>query len=138
MQVGLHDDREQGLVDPASAFEQAGEERTGAQFRDPQLQIPGRGDQRAGAMAVALGGAFRGTLVEAGSDGVGELGLDQRLVDRFGGAADPVADSGGLECVEDFEQDRLVPGPFRGTSLRDPWSVHADSRGGPNQRTQAR
>lgn len=57
-------------------------------------------------MAVALVGAFRGTLMQRGADGVGELGLDQRLVDRFRGGADTVADIGGLECVGDFEQGR--------------------------------
>jgi hypothetical protein len=57
VQVGLHHHREQRLVDPAAAFQQAGEERAGAQFRDPQLQIPRGGRQRAGAVAVTQGGA---------------------------------------------------------------------------------
>ena len=40
VQIGLHDHREQRLVDPPPALEQAGEERPGPQLRDPQLQIP--------------------------------------------------------------------------------------------------
>jgi hypothetical protein len=40
MQIRLHDDGEQGLVDAASPLEQAGEERPGSQLGDAQLQIP--------------------------------------------------------------------------------------------------
>ena len=35
VQVGLHDHREQRLVDPAPAFEQGGEERPAAELGDP-------------------------------------------------------------------------------------------------------
>ena len=110
VQIGLHHHREQRLVDPAAAFEQRGEERPGTQLRDPQLQIPRRGGQDAGAVPVALVAAFRGTLVTAGADRVGELGLDQRLIHRLRGLADTITDIGGLECIEDFEQGRLVQG----------------------------
>jgi hypothetical protein len=47
VQVGLHHHGEQRLVDPPAALQQRGEERPGAQLRDPQLQIPGRRSQRA-------------------------------------------------------------------------------------------
>ena len=67
-------------------------------------------DSDAGAVAVALGGAGVGAFVQGGADRVGELGLDQRLVDGLGGLADTVTDIGGLECVQDFEQGRLVQG----------------------------
>ena len=54
VQVGLHDHREQRLVDPAPALEQRGEERPGPQLRDPQLQVTrGRG-QRPRPRPVAL------------------------------------------------------------------------------------
>jgi hypothetical protein len=56
VQVGLHHHREQRLVDAAAPFQQRREERAGTQLRDPQLQIPGRRGQRAGAVPVALGG----------------------------------------------------------------------------------
>jgi hypothetical protein len=47
VQIGLHHHGEQRLVDPPAALQQRGEERLGAQLRDPQLQIPGRRSQRA-------------------------------------------------------------------------------------------
>jgi hypothetical protein len=55
-------------------------------------------------VAVAQVGSVLAAFVAGGADGVGELGLDQGLIDGFGGLADPVADIGGLECVQDFEQ----------------------------------
>ena len=55
VQIGLHDHREQGLIDPPAALQQAGEERPGPQLGDAQLQIPGRGRQHPGPVAVALG-----------------------------------------------------------------------------------
>ena len=54
VQVGLHHHREQRLIDPAAPLQQRREERPGAQLRDPQLQIPGRGRQRPGPVPVAL------------------------------------------------------------------------------------
>jgi hypothetical protein len=44
------------------------------------------------------------------TDGLGELGLDQRLIDRLRGLADTVTDIGDHQRVEDFEQGRLVQG----------------------------
>ncbi len=61
-------------------------------------------------MTVAQVGAGVAAFVQGGADRVGEFGLDQCLVDGFGGSADTVTDIGGLECVEDFEQGRLVQG----------------------------
>ena len=99
MQVGLHHHREQRLIDPPAPFEQRREERAGAQLGDLQLQIPGGGGQRAGAVPVALVGAFRGTLVQGGADGVGELGLDQRLIAvRAGATPRPVVRVGPWRC----------------------------------------
>ena len=40
--VGLHHDREQGLVHPAAALQQCREERPGAQLEDLQIKVPGR------------------------------------------------------------------------------------------------
>jgi len=45
VQVGLHDHGEQCLIHAAAAFEQGRVERAGAQFRDPQLRVPGRVDR---------------------------------------------------------------------------------------------
>jgi len=44
----------------------------------------------AGPVAVALVGAFRGTLVRGSADRLGELGLDQSLVDGLGCLADTI------------------------------------------------
>jgi hypothetical protein len=102
MQIRLHHHREQGLVDPASPLEQAGEERPGSQLGDAQLQIPRRRSKHAGSVAVALGRPVRGALVGGGADHGGELGLDQRLVDGLGGLADAVIHLRGRECVQNL------------------------------------
>ena len=103
MQVGLHDDREQRLVDAASAFEQRGEERPGPQLRDPQLEVArGRGECPRPA-AVALRGALIGAFPRAGADHRGQLGVDQRLVDRLGRGADPVLNTRRLHRFENLE-----------------------------------
>ncbi len=74
MQVGLHDHREQCLIDPPSAFQQRGEERPGAQLGDPQLQLTGRGGQDAWPGAVALGGPGIGALMRRRPDHRGDSG----------------------------------------------------------------
>jgi hypothetical protein len=43
-------------------------------------------------------------LVRRCPDHRGELGLDQRLVDRGGRGPDSVVDIGGLECLKHLEQ----------------------------------
>jgi hypothetical protein len=58
-------------------------------------------------VAVALVGAFRETLVAAGADRVGELGLDQRLENRLHRGADTITNISGLDCVRGFEQGEL-------------------------------
>jgi hypothetical protein len=97
VQVGLHHHREQRLVDPPAPLQQRGEERAGAQLRNAQLQIPGRGGQRAAAVPVALRGARLAALVRGGADRGGQLRLDQRLIQRLGRRPDPVIDVGALE-----------------------------------------
>jgi hypothetical protein len=42
--------------------------------------------------------------VRAGADHRGELGLDQRLIQRLGRGADAVVDIGGLQCLQHLEQ----------------------------------
>ena len=110
VQVGLHHHGEQRLVDPAAALEQRREERAGAQFWDPQLQVTRRRGQDPGAVPVSLRGPFVGALVRGGADRVGELRLDQGLVDRLHRSADTIADISDLERIQDFEQGRLVQG----------------------------
>jgi hypothetical protein len=68
MQMGLHDDREQDLVDPPAALQQAREERPGPQLRDPQFQVSRRGRQRPGTGSVADRRAGLGALPGPGAD----------------------------------------------------------------------
>jgi hypothetical protein len=51
--VGLHGDRVQGLIDPATPLEQGGEETAGAQLRDRQIQIAGLCGERLVPVPVA-------------------------------------------------------------------------------------
>lgn len=90
MDVCLHDDREQGLVDAATPLQQRGEERAGAQLGDVQLHIPGGGGQAAVAVSVALVGAFRAVLERRGPDRRSGLGLDEFLQDPLQHGADHV------------------------------------------------
>jgi hypothetical protein len=53
-------------------------------------------------VAVALRQPSLGAFVWGGADYGGEFGLDEGLVDRLGGLADPVVDVRGLECIKDL------------------------------------
>lgn len=110
MRIGLHHHPEQGLIDPPAAFQQRGEERPGPQLRDASFEVTGRGGQGSRTGAVALRGAGPAAFVRPGADRGGQLGFDQRLIQAFGCRADPVIDIGGLQCLEEFEQGRLVQG----------------------------
>jgi hypothetical protein len=68
VQVGLHDHREQRLIDPPAPLQQAREERPGPQLRDLQLQIPSRRADRLRAMPIALRRASLSPFVRAGAD----------------------------------------------------------------------
>ena len=103
VQVGLHHHREQRLVDPAPALEQRGEERPAAELGDPQLQISrGRG-QGPWSASVALSGPLIGAFPGPSTNHAGQLGVDQRLVDRLGRSADPVLNTGRLHGFEHLE-----------------------------------
>jgi hypothetical protein len=82
--VGLHHHGEQRPVDPAAAFDHRGEEGSGLQLRDTQIQI-------ACAVVRVLGRCPLRWLMRvavrsprAGADDRGGLGLDQLLQERFG------------------------------------------------------
>ncbi len=82
--VCLDDDGIQGPVDPAAAFEQAGEEAAGADLGDRQVEIPGLRGQRLSTVAVAQVGPGLGVLTGLGPDERGGFGLDQLLQDPLG------------------------------------------------------
>jgi hypothetical protein len=108
VQVGLHDHREQRPIHPPPALQQTRDERPSPQLRDPQLQIPrGRGD-RLRPMPIAQGRPCIGPLVWAGAGHGGQLGLDQRLIDRRRCLPDPVFDIRSLQRLEHLKQGRLV------------------------------
>jgi hypothetical protein len=48
--------------------------------------------------------------MRGGADRLGELGLDQRLIDHFGVLACTIPNIGDLQCIQNFEQGRLVQG----------------------------
>jgi hypothetical protein len=86
--VCLHDDRVEGLVDAPAAFEEAGEEASGPLFRDGEFQVAGLCGHGLLAVAIAPGGAGVGVLTPFGADFCGGLGLDQFLKQPFGDLAD--------------------------------------------------
>ena len=106
--VGLHHDREQGLIDPATPLQQRREERPRPQLRDPQIQIPGRGGQRPRTRPVADCDTALGALIRSSADERGRFRVDQFLVELLRREPDPVADIGGLQFPEKLEEGRLV------------------------------
>jgi hypothetical protein len=81
-------------------------------------------------VSVALRGAFSGTLMRGGADRLGELGLDQRLIDHFGVLACTIPNIGDLQCIQNFEQGRLVQGLALCPSTCSLAGSRRDSRGG--------
>ena len=67
---------------------------------DLELRIP----------KLRAGSFFPSLLERRRPDHRGELGLDQRLVERLGGGADAVVNVGGLQCLKQLEQGRLIQG----------------------------
>ena len=92
--VGLHDHRVQGLIDPAARLQDRGNEAAGSQFGDLQREITHLGGEGAGAVAVAIPQALVGSLMALSTKEGGNLQLDQllqamacQLRDQFPGAA---------------------------------------------------
>jgi hypothetical protein len=86
--VGLHDDRVQGLVDPAPPLQKRGEEAARAQLGDRQVQVAGLGAERLVPVSVTKRGTAVGVLVPLSADPRGDLGLDQFLEHPLGHTAD--------------------------------------------------
>lgn len=86
--VCLHDDRVEGLVDAPPALEEAGEEASGPQFGDGEFQVAGLRGHRLLPVAVAPGRAGLGVFAPLGADLCGGLGLDQFLQQSLGDLAD--------------------------------------------------
>jgi len=77
-------------VDPPAGFQQAREERTDPQLRDPQLDITRRGRQQTGPGPVALVGPCLGPLVGLGTDRRAERSVNQVLHPPFEQPAEQV------------------------------------------------
>src|SRR4029450_3386733 len=75
--VGLLDDRDQGLVAPPARFQEAREVGALAQPGDRQLQLAHPRIPGARPVAVAVGHSLGGALAELGADLRGDLGLHQ-------------------------------------------------------------
>jgi hypothetical protein len=103
VQVSLHHHREQRLVDPPTPLQQGREERPCPQLRDPQLQIPRGGGQQPGPAPVALRGPLVGALPGPSADHTGQLGVDQRLVDRLRRGPDPVLNTRSLHRFQQLQ-----------------------------------
>ena len=100
MDIGLHDDGVEGLVDAPAGLEDGGEEAAAAQFGDGQLHVAGLGGERARTVSVALVGAVIAALVAPGTDQGRHFGLDQLLADqadRFSDQIEPLARLEGCE-----------------------------------------
>lgn len=86
--VCLHDDRVEGLVDASLSFQQAGEEASGPQFQDGEFEVAGLRGHGLLAVSVAPGRAGVGVFGPLGGDLCGGFGLDQFLQQPLGELAD--------------------------------------------------
>jgi hypothetical protein len=105
--VGLHDDRPEGLVDAPAGLEEGREEAALAQLGDAQLDVPGLRGEQAGARAVAVGGAGLAPLIAPRADGLAGLQIDEPLGHQEEGLADEVQAVAGADGLEQLGQGRL-------------------------------
>lgn len=110
MDVGLHHDRIQSLVDPAAWLEDDREERAFAQLGDAQLDVASLGGQRPRTAAVAFADAVLGAFVGSGADPFGCFDLDQLLQCNTHGFADQIDAVTRAERVEELGKGRLWQG----------------------------
>jgi hypothetical protein len=108
VEVGLHHDGEQGLVDPSALLEQRGEERPLAELGDLGVEVAGRCREDPGPGAVPLGGAVGVALESIGTDVCGGLHIDEFLLERFGRKPDSISDMGEFKIRDKSKQGRLV------------------------------
>ena len=119
MNVGLHHDREQGLIDPAAPLQQRREERPLPQLRNPQLQLTRGGRKSARTGPVALRDTIRSAFERGGTDERGRFRIDQLLIERLGRNPDSVGDIGEFKFPEQLEEGRLVKSHRAYVSFRE-------------------
>ena len=95
--VGLHDHRIQGLIDPAAGFEDRREEAAGPQFRDLQGQIPHLGGEGARPVAVSLVDTLLAALMAISTNDGRGLQLDQLLQAVAGQLRDQLPGAASIE-----------------------------------------
>ena len=121
--VGLLDDRDQGLLGPPARLQERREIATLPQFRDGQLQLPNPGIPAPLAVAVSLApAAVRGALTQLSAGQCGRFGIHQ-LLDQ---PRDTVAQDVGVlishELVDQVSSGHPVALGHRGVSFVDPWT----------------
>jgi hypothetical protein len=107
--VGLLDHRQERPIDASAWLEQGRKEAAGAQLGDLQFEASRSGVEDPIAVAVAVRGPRRRSLVRAGADLRGRLRFDELLHRLFEDASHHVR-VGALELIE----QRLVRHPVLG------------------------
>ena len=108
VQIRLHHDGEQRLIDAAAPLQQGWEEQSCAQLRNSQPQVPRVSSQRPGPRAIAPGASLRRALEGGSADERGRFRIDQLLVERLGRGPYPVGNIGKFQLSKKFEQGNLV------------------------------
>lgn len=110
MDVSLHHDCVQSLVDAAAGLEDDREERALTQLGDPQFDVTGRGGQHPRSVTVAFGDTVLGALIGGRADMLGRFQLDELLERDTNRLADQVDALPGTERLKDLGQGRLGHG----------------------------
>ena len=96
-------------------------------------------DNVRGRCPLRCAGAGLGAFVGFGADHRGQLGLDQRLVDRRRRLPDPVGHIGLLDRVQAPRAGQTETGPSRGFLSRGTWRLHAKTHAmAPSHQRRAR
>jgi len=105
--VGLHHDRVERLIDPPTRLQDRREERTFAELGDLQFDVTGLCRQQPRPGAVALGDTGLGTFVAVSADPFGRFNLDQFLQHQTHRIPDEIDSLASAERVKQLGQDRL-------------------------------
>ena len=105
--VGLHDDRPEGLVDAPPRLQQRGEEAALPKLGDVQLDVARLRAEQAWPGAVAVGRAGLAALVAGRADHPAGLELDELLGHMAVGLAGEIEAATGADRVEQLVQGRL-------------------------------
>ena len=110
MDVGLHDDGVEGLIDATPTLHEGGEVAAVPQLGDLELDVAGLGADGLGSGAVAPRGPHDRSLVGLGADAFGRLGVNQGLVEEPDHLADKIEVGTLLKRVEECGGVKLLLG----------------------------